>query len=43
MVQIFEEGNKAKLAVDIGLLQAGDLKVSSELLEVSLVRKPGAE
>jgi hypothetical protein len=39
MIQIFEEENKAKLAIDIELLQAAGLKVSSELLEVSLVRK----
>ena len=42
MIQIFEEGNKAKLAIDIELLNAAGLKVSSELLEVSLVRKASA-
>lgn len=39
MIQIFEERNKARIAIDVQKLQEGGLRASSELLEVAIKKQ----
>lgn len=39
VIQIFEENNKAKIAVNLPLAESRKLKLSSELLDAALVRR----